>query len=205
MNLREIVFGLIAPYDCLSCGDEGRLICDYCWPMLILMPKKDLTIKGVHQTISVTQYRGLAKALVRSMKIDAQRQACVLIARAMQESAPEISNVCVTHVPTSTARVRERGFDHGRLIAQEFARLRRLPYRSLLVRYGRVKQAGASKIQRAQQIKGIYQAKPGSIPQCPIVLIDDVTTTGATLTEVANVLNLAGAKSIHVLVFGHAI
>lgn len=223
-NLREAIFDIIAPYDCLLCSTEGTLVCSWCWPELFeLAPprcfacqadsprsavcsKCSASVRLEHVWV-VTPYRGGARALVRRMKIDAQRQACLLIARAMHESAPQLPlAVCITSVPTAMARIRERGFDHSALIAKEFARLRGLSYRPLLNRHGRTKQAGATKAQRAQQIQGVYLPRPrASIKDRHILVIDDVTTTGATLIEVANVLRAAGAKNVDALVFAQTI
>jgi predicted amidophosphoribosyltransferase len=138
------------------------------------------------------------------MKIDCKRQACYLIARAMHEEAPILpADTLITSVPTATARIRERGFDHGRLIAQEFARLRGLSYKQLLIRHGRAKQAGASRAQRTAQIKDKYQVRHEAAVRDRLVLvIDDVITTGTTIAEVAHVLKPAGARRVDGLVFG---
>lgn len=223
MLLREAIFNVIAPYDCLLCTAEGRLVCEWCWPSIFeQVPERCFvcrrqslnaaTCLPCRRAVSlshvwvVTPYRAGAKELVRAMKIDCQRQACDLIARAMHEVAPVISpETLVTSVPTALARIRERGFDHSGRIAQEFARLRCLEYCSLLARQGRTKQAGASKAQRAEQIKGQYQLA-AQIPQRPpILLIDDVTTTGATLAEIAKVLSAGGVNHIDALIFAQAI
>jgi len=205
------------------CSTEGTLVCAWCWPELFELAPPRCFACHVHSPEAavcakcqasiplqhvwvVTPYRGGARALVRCMKIDAQRQACRLIARAMHESAPRLSDILVTSVPTAMARVRERGFDHSGLIAREFAQLRGLPYQPLLTRHGRAKQAGASKSQRAEQIKGAYQLKPrASIENSHVLVIDDVTTTGATLAEVATVLQVAGAGQVDALVFAQTI
>lgn len=191
----------LAPPRCFACGVDSpdAKVCAACREGRPGKPAIPLNHVWV-----VTPYRGGAKALVRRMKIDAQRQACLLIARAMHESVPQFSGVCVTSVPTSTARIRERGFDHSRLIAREFARLQGLPHRPLLWRRGRSKQAGATKAQRAEQIRGAYQVRRGRVgdlKDIDILLIDDVTTTGATLIEVASVLRQAGAQNVSALVF----
>lgn len=222
-NLREAIFNVIAPYDCILCSAEGTLVCAWCWPELFelaparcfacqadspeaaVCPKCRMNIPLGHVWV-VTPYRGGARALVRRMKIDAQRQACLLIAQAMHESAPHFSAVCITSVPTATARIRERGFDHSALIAREFARLRGLQYRPLLIRRGRTKQAGANKAQRALQIQGVYRPRYTKLlPGLNVLLIDDVTTTGATLTEVAKVLKAVGAGKVDALVFAQTI
>ena len=206
-NLREAIFDVIAPYDCLLCSAEGTLVCSWCWPELLAESVQKIEVTGLSSCRVVTPYQGGARALVRRMKIDAQRQACFLIARAMHESAPQLPlAVCITSVPTAMARIRERGFDHSALIAKEFARLRGLAYRPLLTRHGRTKQAGATKVQRARQIQGVYLPRPRAlIKDRHILVIDDVTTTGATLIEVANVLRAAGAKNLDALVFAQAI
>ncbi len=224
MRLREAIFNVIAPYDCLLCSTEGTLVCSWCWPELFeLMPQQCFSCLAdspgaavcakcrpgipLDHVWVVCPYRGGARQLVRRMKIDCQRQACWLIARAMHETAPVLSpGAVVTSVPTAPARIRERGIDHGGLIARKFARLRGLPYQQLLIRQGRAKQAGASRAVRAQQIKGAYQPKPGiNMGSTHILLIDDVTTTGATLTEVAKVLHQAGAQTVDALVFAQTV
>lgn len=223
MRLREAIFDLIAPYDCLVCSAEGTLVCNWCWPeMFEIAPEECFrchrtsplaaVCRSCRQYTSlqhvwvVSPYRGGARELVRHMKIDAYRQACALIARAMHESTPILpSDTVITSVPTARARIRERGFDHSRLIAEEFARARSLPYRQLLVRYGRAKQAGATKAERLQQISGRYQAY-GRLPTTqPVLIIDDVTTTGSTLTEVAKVLTQAGCTTVNALVFAQTV
>lgn len=203
--MRETLLDLMAPYDCICCGREEALICAWCWPD-IFEPASDPQAVVPHLT-SVwvgTTYSGRAKELVRCMKIDARRQACTLIAKAMSEAAPHYNNMCVTSVPTAVNRIRERGFDHGRLIAQKFAVLRSLSYQQLLVRHGNTKQAGSSKVIRAQQAKNIYQVKSVKLPK-KVLIIDDVKTTGATLSEVATVLHKAGVSQVHALVFAQAV
>jgi len=191
----ERFWDMLAPYDCLACGQEGLLVCDLCWPQLFTK------VSQTPDCWAATNYTSLAKELVRSMKIDCRRQACWLIARALHQLAPAYHSVVVTSVPTASVRIRERGFDQGRLIAQEFASLRKLPYQPFLIRHGKAKQAGASKSSRLQQISGNYQVKPGCRFDKPILLIDDVSTTGATLTEITTVLHRAGAGSVSTLVF----
>lgn len=202
MRLSETVFNIIAPYDCLGCQSEGKLVCSECWPQLVVGGVEAVNVPGLDACWAVTDYDGLARSLVRSMKIDCCRQAGYLMARAMSESLPRLSGILVTSVPTASARIRERGFDHARLIAEEFARLSSLGYQSLLIRHGRAKQAGASKIQRTEQIRRVYQVSPKfNLSGKEVLVIDDVMTTGATLTEVASILRVAGVRRVQGLVF----
>jgi len=195
----EWFWNVLAPYNCLGCGQEDRLVCENCWAYLFT-PSEQTDFCW-----AATTYSGLAKNLVHAMKVDARRQACLLIAKALHERAPACPGVIVTSVPTASARIRERGFDHGLIIAQEFARLREQPYQSLLIRHGRTKQAGASKNIRQAQIKSAYQLKstPGLVG-LGILIIDDVTTTGTTLGEIKKLLYAAGATNVNAIVFARS-
>lgn len=202
MRLIENILDLVLPFDCLSCGVEGRLVCRECWPQL------NLTLHKAKQNgtniYSATAYRGLALELVHAMKINCQRQACVVIAQTMHETMAVLPPaVVITSVPTATSRVRERGFDHAACIAREFARLRRLRYRSTLLRFGTAKQAGESRHQRTKQMRGVYTAKKNMTGEL-LLVIDDVTTTGVTLNEVAQVLYAANVAQVEALVFARA-
>lgn len=202
MWLFENILDVILPYDCLSCGVEGRLVCRGCWSQLDLMLHK--AKQNGANIYSTTAYRGLALELVHAMKITCQRQACEVIAQAMHETMVVLPPTAViTSVPTATARVRERGFDHAACIAREFARLRRLRYRSTLFRFGAAKQAGESRHQRTKQMRGVYTAKKNMTGEL-LLVIDDVTTTGVTLNEVAQVLYAADAARVDALVFARA-
>ncbi len=140
------------------------------------------------------------------MKLNSHRQACSIIAARLDEIAPYYDkSVVITYVPTSTKRVRERGFDHARLIAQSFAKTRGLQCKNLLLRTTHQKQAGTDRKTRLEQVKGSYQAIAPSINIDQVVLIDDIITTGATLSEATRVLRKAGIRNIESLVFAQPI
>lgn len=202
MALTSTIWDLLAPYECLSCGREGELVCAQCWPRLFRPPPPVFT-----RYHTATCYGYLAKELVRSMKVDCYRQAGTLIGRALAEVMPRLSpGAIVTSVPTADARRRERGFDHGALIAKEFARTRGVEYRALLIRHGRLKQAGTSATTRRSQVRGVFAARRrASISGNHIVLIDDVITTGSTLDEAMRVLKRNGAASVTALVFAQTV
>ncbi len=150
-----------------------------------------------------TVYKGVAKDLVKHMKFHPDRTACTIIARQLDEIAPHLANTVVSYVPTARVRVRQRGFDHAELIAREFARLRQLPCKKLVQRQGSLRQVGSEKKQRVEQVSGVYQ----SIGRSPtsVVLVDDIMTTGATLSEVARTLKKSGARQVCAMAFAQTI
>lgn len=111
------------------------------------------------------------------------------------------ADTIITYVPTATSRVRIRGYDQTKLIAEEFARIRGLSCRRLLVRIGQARQVRSTRAQRAAQAAGNYIAVPGTTLDGTVVLIDDIITTGATLGSAAKVLKKVGVKHVLGAVF----
>ena len=108
----------------------------------------------------------------------------------------------ITWVPLSRKRKRSRGYDQAKLIADAFARRTGIPCRGLLKKIkNTAPQSGTdSREERRTNIADAY------MPLCPeeisgrrILLMDDIVTTGATLSECAKVLTRAGAKDVRAL------
>jgi competence protein ComFC len=135
------------------------------------------------------------EALIYAYKFGRSRAGYVAAADMFDTALPQLPQDCiVTAVPTIAAHIRQRGYDHTALIAQEFARRRGLPFRSLLVRTDNTRQQGASKKQRFAQARSAFAcvtAKPAIH-----LLIDDVFTTGATAQYAALRLREAGATEV---------
>jgi len=107
-------------------------------------------------------------------------------------------------IPTaSSRRIRQRGFDHTKLLAQQLGQILKLDVRTSLRRIGQSQQVGTKSAQRIKQAEGMFQVA-GSVTDQKIILVDDVTTTGATLEEAARVLKRAGAKQVGAVVFAQA-
>lgn len=112
----------------------------------------------------------------------------------------------VVPVPTATERVRQRGFDHARLLAKKVAEQLNLELAMPLRRYGQANQIGARRAQRLRQQEGVYQINDArKVAGRNVLIIDDVVTTGATLRAVTKVLRRAGAKHVDALVFAKSL
>lgn len=118
----------------------------------------------------------------------------------MNQALPVLpDNVVVTYIPTIPSHIRERGYDHAKLIAKEFARIRGLPCRSILLRSTNAKQLGASKASRIAQAKRAYRVDPALDP-VTYLIIDDIFTTGSTMKYGAKALMDAGSKDVYIAV-----
>ena len=110
----------------------------------------------------------------------------------------------VTFVPTASNRRRERGFDHAQLIAKELAKLRGWHIATLLGRQAKVRQLGAKRETRKEQLKNAFRpVNTGLIKGSHILLVDDVVTTGATVEVCVKELIKAGASQVDAAVFAY--
>jgi len=111
-------------------------------------------------------------------------------------------------VPLHPSRERERGFNQAALLARELARLSHLPLdeRSVLrsVHTERHRAGVDSKARRDSVAKAFAVRRPESIKGRRVLLVDDVFTTGATVSACAAVLKEAGAEEVFVLTIARA-
>lgn len=106
----------------------------------------------------------------------------------------------VAPVPLAWTRRLARGYNQAEAIARPLAAALGLPYRELLRRRPRPRQALLSRDERRRNLRGAFTARPGLGPGTRVLLVDDVMTTGATLTAATAVLGRAGAGRVLVAV-----
>ncbi len=212
------ILQLFAPFDCLGCGLEGSLVCmscqyncisplpDICYvcrkTTLGAVCKACLTSKNLVAIDVASAYSGLSVQVIGRLKFSRTQAAAHIAALIMSRRLPKDTEGVVVHVPTATARVRQRGYDQAQLIAREFARARGLPYQPLLRRLGKTRQVGANRQERLKQLQAAYYCPwPQKVEGKSIVLVDDVLTTGATIETAAQVLIKAGATEVRAATF----
>lgn len=220
MALLDKVIGLVAPHTCLVCGREGGLVCVWCQndafdslPSRCYRCHKQTEDNAVCQQcrrISPlkhvwvrTDYDELAKKVIHKYKFLHARAGAVDIAKLMAQGLPYFEDTIVVPLPTATKRVRQRGFDHTLLLASHLSTELSLDCASLLVRIGQSQQVGTKRSQRIKQVQGAYLVS-GEVLGKKILLVDDVTTTGASIEEAARVLKKAGARQIDAAIFAQA-
>jgi predicted amidophosphoribosyltransferase len=122
------------------------------------------------------------------------------MAAAIAANAPDgVLEHPLVPVPTPPARRRRRGFCHALLLAQALAARTGLPLLELLERTddGR-RQVGRARSQRVRRPPRFIALRPAL---GPVVLVDDVVTTGATLGACAHALRQAGCSSEKALAY----
>ena len=137
---------------------------------------------------------------VTSLKNRGERALVSVLADGLAALVPDVDGLVVTWAPTGSRRRRARGYDQAELLARAVARRRGLPVAGLLRRLPGPAQAGRSASDRWGN--PTYAARRGA--RGPVLLVDDVSTTGATLSAAATALRRAGATEVHGLVVARA-
>jgi predicted amidophosphoribosyltransferase len=138
MKLIEHLLVLLAPHECLGCACEDHLLCAACYERLPVAPPIALT--AVDHVWPGVVYGGAAKEVVHSLKFERAVSAAQDIASHMAVALPGDTDWIVTHIPTASVRVRQRGYDQSQRIARLLAGRIHAPYLPLLGRMS----AGAS-------------------------------------------------------------
>jgi len=108
----------------------------------------------------------------------------------------------VVPIPLSSARQRRRGYNQAAIVAETVATALDLPHHPAALARTRntAAQARLTAEARATNLAGAFAARePAAIRGARVLLVDDITTTGATLNEAARTLRLAGASAVFAL------
>ncbi len=104
----------------------------------------------------------------------------------------------VTPVPIGVARQAQRGYNQAALLALPIALKYKLPYRPAAIEKIRAtrSQVGLSLFERRENVKGAFRARPELVKGKRVLLVDDVTTSGATIDACGKTLFDAGALQV---------
>lgn len=195
---------LLAPQQCVHCAAPGRTLCDVCASTMAGRGQRRDPIpppRGLPPAYSTCTYAGAARASVIAHKEHGVRSLDGplgwALARAVIVAVGRASQVTIVPVPVSAARRAIGGDDSVAILARRASRdLRRLGVSAQVVGCldevaARADQAGLDTHQRRANLVGAYRAESTAV-RGPVVLVDDVITTGATLAEASRALRAAG-------------
>ena len=205
----ERILDILFPPRCAFCRTLLRTksalwVCPSCLETLPRLTKGEQRrdVKHTELVLAPLRYEGAVRdSLLRYKFGGLTAYAAVyaeFLAKCIDEN--EISCDSITWVPLSRRRLRQRGYDQARLIAEELAKRLGLPCECLLVkkRHTRPQSGIGSREKREANASGAYAAIN---PQCArgkrVLLVDDIVTTGATLSACAGVLAEAGCAAVY--------
>ena len=182
---------LVFPSSCIMCAQTDQVICERCNAQWI-SPPRFINFVDV-PTTSVVPYSSDVSSVVLKAKEDGNRVARRLIAQALYEAVDLISirkknqPFVLVPIPSSREAIRQRGesFLHPILKnVNEIAAVHgsKWEWKEVLIHKKRVRdQAGLNSRERSQNLQGVFAVREGVAEERPIILIDDVITTGSTL------------------------
>jgi len=188
----------LAPPWCDLCGQRlpasGRCAECRAQPLPLVIRSAAVLQGPLRHAVHGLKYRGHTAA--------ARDLAALLIepARALLlEGLAEEERPVVVPVPLHPARERERGYNQAALLARHLAAALDLPYDDRWLRRERAtaSQVGLSRRQRRDNLRGAFAAAPPATATLPVLLVDDVVTTGSTLANAAHACLAAGVPRVY--------
>lgn len=214
---------LLLPQRCLVCGRGRTLLCSGCraalpwllaplcercgaptaWPVRRCRECAGRRLAFASARAAVG-YDDAARTLVHGWKERALRGlAAEAAALVTDRVARPAGTPVVTFVPSDRDRRLERGHNPAERLARELAARWELPVAPLLERTRRGRQRGATAAARRSNVRGAFRA----VERAPgrVLLVDDVYTTGATVSAAASALRAAGARRVDVVTFARTL
>lgn len=187
---------LVFPVACAGCGDWGPPLCSGCRSGLVPV-RQDRVSPGGVAVRAAFSYDGVAASCLRALKEQGRTGLarrfgpplgdCI---RGILEDG-DARRALLVPVPTSGAAMRRRGYRVPELLLRRSA----LPVSRALHLVARsADQKTLSRVARRENVARTMRAR--GVAGRSVVIVDDVTTTGATIDEAARALGLAGAHVI---------
>jgi competence protein ComFC len=218
-GLTRAALDLLFPTWCLGCGREGAYLCPACREQLtaVTAPVCDvcgrplsgpgacpncaglsLATDGIRAPFL---FGGLVRRAIHEFKYNNLRGLAPVLAGFLRDfmTANGLRGDVLVPVPLHPRRLRERGYNQAALLARELGRssglpvaadaLRRTSHTVPLARTATVEE-------RRARVKEAFAARGGQVEGKSVILIDDVSTSGATMSAAAAALKAAGAATV---------
>jgi competence protein ComFC len=217
------VLDLVFPRRCLVCRGPAEELCERCRDRLVRLSAPLCERCGAPTAWPVRRCRECAgrrlafasaraaiaydeagRRFVRGWKDGGLRTLAELAADLVCESVPRPPAYTIAFVPADDDRRLRRGHNPAERLARELGRRWQLPAVPLLRRASGVRpQRGLPLAERRKNVRGAFAATARAPTR--LVLVDDVYTSGATVSAAASALRTAGARRVEVVTFARAV
>jgi ComF family protein len=218
-----VLLDLLFPRRCVVCSFPGATLCPACtsalprlvaplcarcgastaWPVARCRECAGRRVAFASARAAVAYEIGVRR-IVSAWKERGLRDVGSLAAELIVETVPRPAGRVVTFVPPDGDRSLRRGHHPPERLARELGCRWELPFGSMLERARPLQpQRGLGRDQRRRNVRGAFRAATPVSGR--VVLVDDVYTTGATVSAAASALRRAGASSVDVVTFARTV
>lgn len=204
--MKRSLLGLLFPPRCPFCRRvlDVEAICPDCQEGLPWLVGRSAQRRPEHVELCVSAlgYEGLVRGCIHRYKFSRRRGYArvlgPLCAQATQDHMAQQHFDLISWPPLSPKGLKRRGFDQTRLLAQAVARSRGMEETPLFRKAETAQQSTlrAPAARRANVLAAFTLLDPSLVVDKSVLLVDDVVTTGSTLSECARVLLTAGAREV---------
>jgi ComF family protein len=200
-QLLDQAVDLLYPRTCSHCGRVGQAWCAHCQAKLEAYPFSldERELDSGLRVLSAGPHEGLLRDAIHAFKFDEARGLAEILGAALDDALIQarIDVDAIVPVPLHERRFRWRGYNQAALLAEVVAANMGVPHEALLTRTRYTgTQVGRGAVERQAAVEGAFAADPALVNGRRILLIDDVVTTGSTLSACAEALADAGASFV---------
>ncbi|GAB4213463.1 MAG: phosphoribosyltransferase family protein [Roseiflexaceae bacterium] len=200
--LIERLLSVLFPDHCAGCRRAGDLFCAGCCALLAPYAEEaQATPPGLVAVRIAFTFEGPLREAIHVLKYNRRRRMAQPLGALMAahlRSTP-LPAQALLPVPLHPARQAERGFNQAAELAREIGRVAGLPLleRGLVRERVTAQQARLSAQERHANMRGAFAWRGPARPPRSVLLVDDVMTTGATLSACAAALKQAGTEEVY--------
>lgn len=206
MQFFNALLDLVFPPRCETCRTIGpEAFCSRCQKQISYLSPSAFT----H---AVGVYDGPLKKAILNLKFKKKRHLAgplgSILSKYLLNHLDMTAVDMIVPVPLHERRLRERGFNQAELLAHELTKSFDVPTVSGLLYRTRHTHAqfDLPRAERLRNVHGAFEVKGSNLlKKKNVLLLDDIYTTGATVSECTRLLKAAGANQVHVLTLSRAI
>jgi len=208
MIILKKLLNLLFPLECLGCGKNDILLCPNCFNSIKTNPPEFFSSEFIQQVhVTASFHQPLLQKIIHLYKYSymesLSKSLSSLVINYYTRVQNKIINPVVIPVPLHSKRLLVRCFNQSELIAQNFCQNFNYQLKNdLVVRVKHTKQqAKLNKEGRIKNMEGAFKILESSfVANKNFIIIDDLYTTGSTVSEIAKLLKNSGAQQIWCLV-----
>ncbi len=201
-SLMQSIVSFLFPAHCFVCKKSGEVLCGNC--LHAIYPPLDTPHHFISARYSYKDKR--MKKIIHAIKFFHRKDLIIPLSHELLPLLPRINgNLVLVPVPMPHFRRLLRGYNQSELLAHKLSSLSGVPVDTSILKRNISPTRQVTTHNRKERLRNQKNTfiTHKDLAGREIIIIDDVTTTGATLSEAKKVLDRAGASKVHAITIAH--